>query len=68
VKRLWCRIVGHDLIPVREVGLTARPGGMLPMLDGFVTYAPDPSGEDRACTRCREVTHPTTTEPEGGER
>jgi len=55
VRKLWCRIVGHIDIPVREVGLTARPGGMLPSLDGYVTYTPDPDGEHRACTRCRRV-------------
>lgn len=53
--RLLCLLRGHDSIAVREVGITARPGGMLPMLDGYVTYEPDPNGDFRACRRCRRV-------------
>ena len=55
MKRLVCLVVGHDDIHVREVGIAPRPGGMLPMLDGYVTYAPHPGGDHRACRRCRRV-------------
>lgn len=55
MKGLWCRIVGHEWTAVSEAGLVARPGGMLPVLDGFVAYKPDPDGDHRACVRCRLV-------------
>lgn len=55
MKRLICLLRGHDLIAVTSVGLVARPGGMLPLLDGIVAYKPDPYGDDRACRRCRCV-------------
>lgn len=56
MRGLWCHVVGHDDIRVREAGIAARPGGMLPMLDGYVAYAPDANGEHLACRRCRRVT------------
>lgn len=34
----------------------ARPGGMLPSLDGVIAYEPHPEGRHRACRRCRAVT------------
>lgn len=55
MRNLWCRIVGHRTIAVREVGVAARPNGMLPSLDGYMTYAPDPEGDRLACQRCRRV-------------
>lgn len=55
MKRMWCRIVGHELIPVRREGTAPRPGGMLPMLDGYATFVSDEDGEFRACVRCRRV-------------
>lgn len=55
MRRLRCLLTGHRPVPVRMVGLAPRPGGMLPMLDGYVTYAPDPDGEYTACQRCRRV-------------
>ena len=53
--KILCLLRGHDDIPVREVGVVARPGGMLPSLDGFVTYEPHPDGDHLACQRCRRV-------------
>jgi hypothetical protein len=55
MSRLWCAVVGHKTIRVREVGIAPRPGGMLPILDGYMTYAPDENGTHRACVRCRRV-------------
>ena len=55
MRRLVCWLRGHDDIAVREVGLVARPGGMLPMLDGLVAYEPADDGRHRACKRCRRV-------------
>jgi hypothetical protein len=52
---LICLLRGHRLTPVREVGIVARPGGILPSLDGLVAYEPHPDGTGRACTRCRRV-------------
>ena len=55
MKRAFCRLIGHRDIPVIEAGIVPRPGGMLPMLDGYMTYRPDDTGEFRACTRCGRV-------------
>lgn len=55
MKRLICALRGHNDTPVREVGVTPRPGGILPALDGYVAYAPHVDGEHRACLRCRRV-------------
>lgn len=55
MKRIWCRIVGHDWTPVSRIGLAARPGGILPSLDGMVAYKPDSNGRHLACRRCRFV-------------
>lgn len=55
MKRLMCAIRGHRPVRVREVGVVARPGGILPSLDGYVTYEPHPDGEVLACERCRSV-------------
>jgi hypothetical protein len=58
---LICRFRGHEDIPVKEVGLAARPGGILPSLDGYVAYTPDDSGPHNACLRCRRVTRAEAT-------
>jgi hypothetical protein len=55
VKRLLCLLRGHAPIRVAPVDLLARPGGMLPALDGYVVYKPDPDGPRRACQRCHLV-------------
>lgn len=58
MRKLICALRGHDRVRVREVGVRARPGGMLPSLDGYVTYAPDPAGDHEACRRCGRVLDP----------
>ena len=55
MKRIICRLRGHQDIWVREQGVVARPGGILPSLDGYMTYVPDVTGKHRACLRCRRV-------------
>lgn len=55
MKRLICAIRGHATVRVSRVGVVARPGGILPTLDGAVAYKPDPAGDHTACTRCRQV-------------
>ena len=56
MKLLICLLVGHKKIRVTPTGeLYARPGGILPMIDGFVAYRADPHGAYQACTRCRKV-------------
>lgn len=55
MSRLICLLRGHNWTPVREIGAVARPGGLLPSLDGFIAYKPHPDGEHRACVRCRRV-------------
>ena len=52
---IWCRIVGHRTVAVRSVGIVARPGGMLPSLDGAEAFRVDPEGDHLACVRCRHV-------------
>lgn len=55
MRRLACLLTGHREIRVREVGLAARPGGILPSIDGFIAYEPHPDGEHVACARCRRM-------------
>jgi hypothetical protein len=47
--------MGHKLVNVREVGIAPRPGGMFPLLDGYVEYIEDKEGSIQACSRCRKV-------------
>jgi hypothetical protein len=59
VKRLVCWVRrSHDTVGVVEAGAVARPGGMLPALDGYTAYAvPEDPGDatHRACRRCGVV-------------
>lgn len=55
MKKLICRFRGHRDIPVKQVGVVPRPGGIMPSIDGLVAYAPDPAGDALACIRCRRV-------------
>jgi hypothetical protein len=59
---LVCKFRGHRDVRVKEAGLVARPGGMLPMLDGAMSYVPDAFGLHVACTRCRRVALATPQE------
>lgn len=70
MKRLVCQLLGHNWTRVTEVGLRARPGGMLPLLDGYVAYKHDPNGAHLACVRCRfvdPVCYPTSDAERGSE-
>lgn len=55
MKRIICWLRGHVPVRVREVGVAARPGGILPAIDGYVVYEPAPDGDRYACARCRTV-------------
>lgn len=59
MRRLVCWLrQSHDEVGVVPVGVVARPGGMLPSLDGIQTYAvpEDPAdATHKACRRCGRV-------------
>lgn len=56
MKWLWCLVVGHKKIRVTPTGdVYARPGGILPSIDGFMAFRPDVNGQYQACQRCRKV-------------
>lgn len=53
---LLCLLFGHRWVAVtRTRDMVAKPGGMLPALDGYAVYRLDPDGTSKACTRCRAV-------------